>query len=111
MSIASSTQNKKTKRDKKKSSRSRIKKLKTSTNGAGDGFSIENINLKTEQIQKAIPLLAQTFANGFFTEVNCRILPENLLDQLAHQVYQFVQKQGFYITQKKFFYNIKNFFS
>lgn len=85
MSVTSSTQKKINKRNKKS------KKLKISINGAGDGFSIE----KTEQIQKAIPLIAQAFANGFFTEVNCRILPENLLDQLAHQVYQFVQKQGF----------------
>jgi hypothetical protein len=97
MSVTSSTQNKINKRNikSKKSSRSRINKLKIPIDGAGDGFSIEDMNFKNEQIQKAIPLLAQAFANGFFTEVNCRILPENLLDQLAHQVYQFVQKQGF----------------
>ncbi len=92
MSVTSSTQNKISKRREKskKSSRSKINKLKISSDGAGDGISFE----KNKQIQKAIPLLAQAFANGFFTEVNCRILPENILDQLAHQVYQFVQKQG-----------------
>ncbi|CAF1386382.1 unnamed protein product [Rotaria sp. Silwood1] len=31
---------------------------------------------------------------NFFTEVNRRILPEHLLDQLAQQVYQFFRKQG-----------------
>jgi hypothetical protein len=93
MSVTSSTQKKINKRSEKskKSSRLRKTKLQISSDGAGDGFSIR----KTEQIQKAIPLLAQAFANGFFTEVNCRILPENLLDQLAHQVYQFVQNQGY----------------
>jgi hypothetical protein len=92
MSVISSTQNKITKRREKskKPSRSKTNKLKISSNGAGDGISID----KNKQIEKAIPLLAQAFANGFFTEVNCRILPENSLDQLAHQVYQFVQKQG-----------------
>ncbi len=96
ISVTSSTQNKINKRT-KKSSRSRINKLRIPSDGAGDGFSIENNHSKIEQIQKAIPHLAQAFANGFFIEVNCRILSENLLDQLAHQVYQYVQKQGFLI--------------
>jgi hypothetical protein len=97
MSVTSSTQNKINKRyqKSKKSSRSRINKLKISSDGSGDGISIEKYHLKNQQIEKAIPLLAKAFANGFFTEVNCKILPENLLDQLAHQVYQFVEKQGF----------------
>ena len=69
----------------KRSSRLRKTKLEET----GDDIS----SRKIEQIQKTIPLLAKAFANGFFTEVNCQILPENLLDQLAHQVYQFVQKQ------------------
>lgn len=47
-----------------------------------------------EQIQQSIYRLAQAFANGFFTEVNCKILPENFLDELAHQVYQFVLEQS-----------------
>lgn len=92
MSVTSSTQKKVNKRSKK----SRKTKLQISSDGAGDGLSVR----KSEQIQKAIPLLAQAFANGFFTEVNCRILPENLLDQLAHQVYQFVQQQGYRFNSK-----------
>ncbi len=101
MSVTSSTQNKINKRN-KKSSRLRINKLKIRSDGSGDVSSIENNHFKIEQIQKAIPLLAKAFANGFFTEVNCRILPENLLDQLANQVYQFVQKQGF--NKNSFFF-------
>ncbi|CAF1404299.1 unnamed protein product [Rotaria sordida] len=106
ISVTSSTQNKINKRREKskKSSQSRINKLKLlSIDGrsGGDGgderISIDNNHFKYEQAQKAIPFLAQAFANGFFTEVNCRILPEHLLDQLAQQVYQFVQKQGFYL--------------
>ncbi|CAF3523379.1 unnamed protein product [Adineta steineri] len=90
MSVTSSTQNKINKRS-KKLSHSRINKIKLCSNGDNnDRISIE----KNQQIQKAIPLLAQAFANGFFTEVNCRILSENLLDELAHKVYEFVQKQG-----------------
>jgi len=97
LSVTSSTQNKINKRN-KKSSQLRINKLKIRSDAGGeDVSSIENNHFKIEQIQKAIPLLAKAFANGFFTEVNCRILPENLLDQLANQVYQFVQKQGFFI--------------
>ncbi|CAF1487635.1 unnamed protein product [Rotaria sordida] len=103
ISVTSSTQNKINKRREKskKSSQSRINKLKLlsidgrSGGGGGDErISIDNNHFKYEQAQKAIPFLAQAFANGFFTEVNCRILPEHLLDQLAQQVYQFVQKQG-----------------
>jgi hypothetical protein len=98
MSVTSSIQKK---MNKKKSSRLGKSKLKISSDGSGDGFS----SRKNEQIQKAIPLLAQAFANGFFTEVNCQILPENLLDQLAHQVYQFVQKQSlkFNLNKKTIF--------
>jgi hypothetical protein len=62
MSVTLWTQNQITKRF-KKSSRWRINKLKISSNGDGDGISIEKKNL---QIQKAIPLLAQVFAKGFF---------------------------------------------
>ncbi len=93
MSVTSSTQNKINKRNSKSKKSSRLQKL--SLNGAGDtSSSIEYIHLKNEQIQKSISHLAQAFANGFFTEVNCKILSEDLLDQLAYQVYQFVQKQG-----------------
>ncbi len=57
MSVTLWTQNQITKRF-KKSSRWRINKLKISSNGDGDGISIEKKNL---QIQKAIPLLSQVF--------------------------------------------------
>ncbi|CAF2093838.1 unnamed protein product [Rotaria magnacalcarata] len=95
MSVISSTQNKinKKRQNSKRASQSRINKLKLSSTTVDDRISIEKNHYKYEQALKAIPILAQAFANGFFTEVNCRILPENLLDQLAQQVYQFVRKQ------------------
>ncbi|CAF3977032.1 unnamed protein product [Rotaria sp. Silwood1] len=96
ISVTSSTQNNINKRRQKskKSLRSRINKLKLSSLTNNDRISIDKNHIKNEQAEKAIPILAQAFSNGFFTEVNCRILPENLLDQLAQQVYQFVRKQG-----------------
>ena len=45
--------------------------------------------------EKSMSYLIESFTNGFFIEVNCHFLPEDILDQLAHQVYQFIEKQGF----------------
>lgn len=44
--------------------------------------------------EKSISYLIDSFTNGFFIEVNCHFLPEENLDQLAYQVYQFIEKQG-----------------
>ena len=41
----------------------------------------------------------------FFIEVNCRILSENLLNQLAHQVYEFVQKHEEYFNRSLIFHS------
>jgi hypothetical protein len=80
--------------------------LKICSDDSGDGLYLQKLHSKNEQIDKAIPLLAQAFANGFFTEVNCRSLLEDLLDQLAHQVYRFFPKTRlsiYFISQKKGF--------
>lgn len=53
--------------------------------------------------EKSISYLIESFTNGFFIEVNCHFLPEDILDQLAHQVYQFIEKQG--LEQIIFFSN------
>ena len=45
---------------------------------------------KTRRDDRGIPHLS----GGLFTEVNCRILPEDRLGELAEEVYRFVQKQG-----------------
>ncbi|CAF3305589.1 unnamed protein product [Rotaria sp. Silwood2] len=52
------------------------------------------VNFMNSCQNATLHLTAQAFSNGFFTEVNCRILSEHLLDQLAQQVYQFVRKQS-----------------
>ncbi|CAF1370217.1 unnamed protein product [Adineta ricciae] len=90
ISVTSSTQNKLRKR------------LKKSTNLSNHEFTIE-------QIQKTIPLLAQAFAHGFFIEVNCRTLSENLLDQLAYQVYEFVQKQEEHLNRSLIFHSFDDY--
>lgn len=71
----------------------KTKKLKTSDLK----FNENNDKNHHEDMQKSIFHLAQAFANGFFIEVNCKMLPENCLDQLAHQVYQFVLQQSSFL--------------
>ena len=92
MSVISSTQSSR-RRGGGMSSRRRRTKDEEMRRVSGS-FTVEDEEKKKEMIDKAIPILGQVFAQGFFTEVNCRSLPEPLLEQLALQVYQFVQKQG-----------------
>ena len=63
--------------------------------GAGDGrLCVVRSTIDTAEVERVIPILAQSFAKGFFTEVNCRALPEHFLDRLADEVYRFVRGQG-----------------
>ena len=89
----SARQNQKDKRN-EKNCRSKLNQLKSSSLNDHIQISTKKNSLRNEKVEKSISVLAEAFANGFFTEVNCRLLPENRLDQLAEQVYQFVEKQG-----------------
>ena len=77
----------------------------SSTENSISRQSNENYEKKRNEIQtnlsclnRSIPALAQALSKGFFIEVNCRTLSESIVDQLANEVYRFVQKQSSFFS-------------
>ncbi|CAF1023478.1 unnamed protein product [Didymodactylos carnosus] len=61
-----------------------------------DDIDHVEINVDNEMNEKvnALPVLAAAFSTGYFIDINCKLLPETMLDELAHKTYEFVQQQG-----------------